>query len=301
MNREQWLAERRKGIGGSDVSAILGVNEYTTPYQLWLDKTGKESNEVESEAMRRGKILEPAVVEFWRQDTGLEILPESANPYKMEYHPKHRFLFGSPDRVYLDAEGRKGTLECKTTILNVDREEMPQAWFCQVQWYMGIMGHQMAEVCWLGKYFKVDRVQYNFVPDFFEDLVARAIEFREKYILADIAPPVTDSEDIKKMFKKHLTGKVVQATPETMEAVAKLKAIKEEAKRIEKEQKQLEDQIKLILQDGEALKYNDQLLLTWKNNKDGVRFDEKTFAAAHPDLHQQFRKETLGARVFLVK
>lgn len=301
MNRDQWLAERRKGIGGSDVSAILGVNEYITPYQLWLDKTGKEPNEPENEAMRRGKILEPAVVEFWCQETGFNVLPESADPHKIERHPNHPFLFGSPDRVYLDAEGRKGILECKTTILNVDPEEMPKSWFCQVQWYMGITGHQMAEVCWLGKYFKVGRVQYSFVPDFFEDMVQRAIAFREMHILADIPPAVTDSEDIKKMFKKHLTGKVVEATAETVEAVAKLKAVKEEAKRIEKEQKQLEDQLKLILQDGEALKYNDQLLVTWKNNKDGVRFDEKTFAAAHPDLHQQFRKETPGARVFLVK
>ena len=32
---------RRKGIGGSDVATILGLNKWKSPYQLWLEKTGQ--------------------------------------------------------------------------------------------------------------------------------------------------------------------------------------------------------------------------------------------------------------------
>ena len=39
VNRDQFLAGRKKGIGGSDVAAILGFSPYKSPYQLWLDKT----------------------------------------------------------------------------------------------------------------------------------------------------------------------------------------------------------------------------------------------------------------------
>ena len=34
MDRQAWLAERKKGIGGSDAAAILGLNPYATPYSL---------------------------------------------------------------------------------------------------------------------------------------------------------------------------------------------------------------------------------------------------------------------------
>ena len=41
MARIDWLLDRRKGIGGSDVSAILGLNKWKSAYQIWLEKTGK--------------------------------------------------------------------------------------------------------------------------------------------------------------------------------------------------------------------------------------------------------------------
>lgn len=41
MDREKWLEERRKGIGGSDAAALVGMNSYSTPYMVWADKTGR--------------------------------------------------------------------------------------------------------------------------------------------------------------------------------------------------------------------------------------------------------------------
>ena len=39
--REQFLRERRSGIGGSDVAAILGLSRWKTAYQVWQEKTGR--------------------------------------------------------------------------------------------------------------------------------------------------------------------------------------------------------------------------------------------------------------------
>ena len=41
MSREDWLFERKGGIGGSDAGAIIGVNPYRSPYSVWADKLGK--------------------------------------------------------------------------------------------------------------------------------------------------------------------------------------------------------------------------------------------------------------------
>lgn len=39
---EEWLVNR-KGIGGSDASAILGLNPYKTNQELWMEKKGQMS------------------------------------------------------------------------------------------------------------------------------------------------------------------------------------------------------------------------------------------------------------------
>ena len=39
LTREQWLALRKKGIGGSDAAAVCGMNRYKGPLDIYLDKT----------------------------------------------------------------------------------------------------------------------------------------------------------------------------------------------------------------------------------------------------------------------
>ncbi len=42
MNKEEWLEERKNGIGGSDAATILGLNPYKTNIDLWEEKTGRK-------------------------------------------------------------------------------------------------------------------------------------------------------------------------------------------------------------------------------------------------------------------
>jgi len=63
MSREEWLESRRNGIGGSDASAILGVNPYSSPLKVYMDKIGKGVEEEENEAMRQGTDLEQYVAD----------------------------------------------------------------------------------------------------------------------------------------------------------------------------------------------------------------------------------------------
>lgn len=50
MARDDWLQERSKGIGGSDVATVLGLNPYKTPLSLWEEKTGKTKGSPAGEA-----------------------------------------------------------------------------------------------------------------------------------------------------------------------------------------------------------------------------------------------------------
>ena len=61
LSREEWLAYRRKGLGGSDASTVCGLNPYSCKLTLWADKTGRLPEKEDTEAMRTGRDLEDYV------------------------------------------------------------------------------------------------------------------------------------------------------------------------------------------------------------------------------------------------
>lgn len=67
---EEWLEERKRGIGSSDAGTIMGASPFQTPYGLYLLKTGRAEPVKESDAMFNGHILEPAVAEWFSGKTG---------------------------------------------------------------------------------------------------------------------------------------------------------------------------------------------------------------------------------------
>ena len=59
MNREQFLLDRKKGIGGSDVASILGVSPFRTSLDVYHDKTSPELvYEEMNEDLQRGMRVE---------------------------------------------------------------------------------------------------------------------------------------------------------------------------------------------------------------------------------------------------
>lgn len=73
--------DRRQFIGGSDISAVLGISPWQTPYQLYLEKTADAPAEVDPKRQAifdRGKRLEPFIVEWARQDLELQIVRTNA-------------------------------------------------------------------------------------------------------------------------------------------------------------------------------------------------------------------------------
>jgi putative phage-type endonuclease len=74
LSREEWLKYRTKGIGGSDVSVIAGINHFRSVYQLWLEKTGQvDVEETDNEYTHFGTILEPVVRKEFTERTGIKV------------------------------------------------------------------------------------------------------------------------------------------------------------------------------------------------------------------------------------
>jgi putative phage-type endonuclease len=55
----RWLTERRKGITATDITTILGLNPYQSPYGLWWEKTNPDAPAREdNDRLRLGRNLE---------------------------------------------------------------------------------------------------------------------------------------------------------------------------------------------------------------------------------------------------
>lgn len=74
MSRGQWLAYRKKGIGGSDAGAICGTNPYASPVTVWADKKNKIPPKPDNEAMRQGRDFEDIVAKRFCEETGKKVL-----------------------------------------------------------------------------------------------------------------------------------------------------------------------------------------------------------------------------------
>src|SRR5512134_3290083 len=60
----------KSGIGASEISSIVGMNPYASPWDVWLKKTGQAPDEAENPAMEWGHRLEPAIRQKYVDDTG---------------------------------------------------------------------------------------------------------------------------------------------------------------------------------------------------------------------------------------
>jgi len=114
MTRQQWLEERKKGIGASDAAVILGLSPYKDTVQLWKEKTGR----VEAEDIS----CKPYVQYGIQAEAHLRALFALDFPqYKVDYeefkiirNTEYPFIFATLDGELTEGS-RKGVWECKTT------------------------------------------------------------------------------------------------------------------------------------------------------------------------------------------
>lgn len=68
--REQWLQDRKKAIGASDVAAILGVSPWASAWDVWADKTGRLEAWAGNEQTRLGQFFERSVLDYAESKLG---------------------------------------------------------------------------------------------------------------------------------------------------------------------------------------------------------------------------------------
>lgn len=147
-NSQAWLDFRNTGIGGSDASAVLGLNPWKTNVELWEEKSGlKPPKEVScAEAVEYGSKAEAWLAKLFELD-----FPEYrlTTPKNIVYR-RDGFMFASLDGEIEDRAGRKGILEIKTSTIfsSMSKErwanKIPQNYYIQLLHYLLVTGYDFA-------------------------------------------------------------------------------------------------------------------------------------------------------------
>lgn len=306
-DRNEWLRQREKGIGSSEVGTILGLNPFETPYQLWRRKKGLDAPKQESFAMKAGHYLEDAVSLFYHDETGKDIIKRSAGDWLIADDEKP-FLRVSPDRTYWipdmpKNDHNKGILECKTTQMEIDENSVPQHWFAQLQYQLGVAGLPQGALAWLTQGRKFGFKDFMFDKEFYGWMIEEVTKFWTDCIIGNQEPLPVNVDDVLLKYPGHVAGKTVTATDELAEECRRLKELKEEMACNDNRKKELEAAIKMAMGDAEALvdPATSRPIATWKAAKGRTCFDEKKFAAENPALYSEYQYTKAGNRMFLVK
>lgn len=185
-DRDEWLANRSR-IGGSDASAIVGMNPYRTNIELWQIKTGQLVPEDISDKpyVKYGTQAEEHLRELFRLD-----FPE----YQVEYTENNMFLndrfpfaHASLDGWLTDQDGRQGILEIKTTniLQSMQKEKwdhrIPDNYYIQLLHYFMVTEFDFAilkaqlksefnrEIYLQTRHYKIERSEVQEDIEFLED------------------------------------------------------------------------------------------------------------------------------------
>lgn len=94
MDRQAFLEKRQKGIGSSDVAAILGLSPWKTALDVYLDKVTEVVSEPMAPALEWGIRLEPAIAAAVADTTGWKVSKQETLT-----HAERPYLIASIDRV----------------------------------------------------------------------------------------------------------------------------------------------------------------------------------------------------------
>lgn len=301
MSHEDWIRCRSQGIGGSDVGAILGLNKWKSPLNVYLDKVEEPVEVEENEKMYWGNVLEDVVAKEFQKRTGYKVQKSNF----MWQHPEHEFMLANVDRFFhIPGEGW-GVLECKTTSEyrkgDFDGETIDESYLLQITHYLAVTGLKVAFLAVLiggndFRYFRVDRD---------EELVQLVINEEKKFWFDHVQagiPPELDGSDASTALLNILYPPVsVKEEQEVLhldEKAAELLAQYDTAKELEaqyKEQKEeAANKLKNLIGDYQKAVW-DERKITWKKIE-SFRFNRKAFEKDNPEVAEKYLEKSVSRR-----
>lgn len=290
MEREEWLKWRKKGIGGSDASAVAGMSRWKSPLEVYLEKTDQIPDREAGEPAYWGTVLEDIVAREFSKRTDLSVRRKNA----MFRHDTYPFMLANVDREIVGCN--KG-LECKTASAWKGKEwddgKVPAEYVLQCQHYMEVMD-------WESMYLAVliggQKFVYREIPrdqEIIDLLVYAEREFWGRVERKD--PPSIDGHPKDKDLLELLYPRAdyEDEIPLPPEADTLVKQY-EEAATDEKDAKERKEHASNLLKDmlgKHPIGTSDTHIIRWENIMSS-RIDTKRLKKEKPEIYVDYLKES---------
>lgn len=280
MNRAEWLEARRKGIGGSDAAAILGLSRFRSARDVYHDKIGDRPERPATPAMLWGLALEDAIALAYSTETGRRV---RKLPMRRAKHVREFPMIGSIDRLSL-APGDPRLVELKTA--RSDRgfapkegwrdfrpeDRVPADYYVQVQHYLEVLETPVADVAALfgGSDFRIYEIPRD--EAFGADLRSEEASFWRDNVLARVepAPTALDLEGIRARFpktgdeEKIATSEIALLVDETLELADRIADLERERDNRRAKIVEFLGDAKRLLVEGASVYSFDRSTVGWK-------------------------------------
>lgn len=318
------VGKRLKKMTGTRFATVLGLNVWSTPFEMWcaITKTYEEPFE-DTIYTVAGKVIEPKVIEYLKDVYFMDIKsPEDV--YGQDYFKKTWGDFYSEYEVFggmWDAIGDNFIVEIKTTKRAEDwKNDIPIYYKLQAALYAYLSGFDdvvvTASFLEAKDYDNPNEFEpnvnntkvYEFkmsddFPDFEDQYINPALEFWNNHVLTGISPDFDEKKDadilkaLRTNFLAPTDDDINAILAEADELISEISSIDKvfDAKR--KRLKDLENKIKeySLEQFGES---DDRVEITsnnfiWTTSKSTRNtFDAKALEKEHPSIHAEYMKQS---------
>lgn len=287
---EEWSEARKKGVGGSDVGAIMGINPWSSPLEVWLEKTGRaEPPDLSGkESVEWGTRLEPLIAEkFAEMHPELKVLRKNCTMVSKS----RPWAFANIDREARGPSGRGG-VECKTAgYRSADQWVFgpPSHYLAQVAHYLSVTGWDWWWVAVLiaGQEYR----EYFIVRDEADiEAVEAAVDtFWNDYVMTGTMPQMTgkghEGAALTRMHP-HDDGSYIPVMDADLPILGERVSLGIEKKAIEDRIKKLDSELKALIGDAKGID-SESVHCTWVRFE-ASKFDGKAFDEANPGMRDEF-------------
>lgn len=258
IERQAWLAERRKGIGSSDAAAACGLRPgpgvhgvYQTALGLYLDKKGLVPP-TDSQPMRWGRRLEAVVADAFDEETGLAIEVAPA----LVQHPRIEYMRANPDYLIPGL----GPLEVKTARSATGwgpsgTDQVPEGYVLQVMHQLEVLGADVGYVAVLigGQDFRWYTLPRN--GELIDRMLALEAEFWRR--VEDDDPPEPDWEHpdtpgLVRLLCRPLAGTTVELDAFALALAQDYQSLGPQVRAMEKHRERVKGELIAILGTAET-------------------------------------------------
>lgn len=288
-------AQRQTGLGGSDIGAILGLNPWRTPYQVFLEKIGEAPPFEGNLQTRFGIYAEEFVAREYCEQTGRQVQRFNS----MLRHPTAP-LIGHVDRLVIPEGAKRAShrqeirtdlgLEAKTASAfatgrgsewgESGTDQIPESYLVQIAAYQALTGCPKWDLAVLfgNTEFRI----YHLTRDLeLEALILdEASRFWTDHVLARNPPTPSSEAEARQRWPRHSEGRVLEADEEMVRILSRLADCKRRGRELADEEQYFKDWLLPRLADAETVRRGEMSLATYRANKDSQRTDWSKLALA---------------------